>query len=221
MLSRQQGKGTFVIASGIDFPIEGGPLEPGAKALPPGQGLEHRIIDYRTIKATGRLATLLRIPVGAPVLRVRRKTKYRGLNMGVGTLHVPSDVVPRVKREEFERGRFFDTLVSHRVAIARHRISIECVVFEEAVAKLVGVRSGLPAIGLTRLALDASSRPLAEVYVETRGDIGRYTLELGADAHSDHDGVVRLDHAGIEHETVGTDETLEGTAKARGPVRRE
>ncbi len=62
-------------------------------------------------------------------------------------------------------------------------------------AKLVGVRSGLPAIALTRLALDPDGHPLAEVYVETRGDIGRYTLELNADKHEDHDAVVRLDHA--------------------------
>jgi GntR family transcriptional regulator len=141
------------------------------------------------------LASLFGIATGEAVLRVRRKTKYRGLNMGVGTLHVPRALLPRVSRREFERGRFFDTLVRHRIAIARHRISIECVVFEDQVAALVGVRSGLPAIALTRLALDAAGRPIAEVYVETRGDIGRYTLELSADKHEDHDAVVRLDHA--------------------------
>jgi len=192
LLSRQQGKGTFVTASGIDFPLESGPEKTGT---PPEEDLIHRLVDYRIVRATTRYATLFGITAGAPVLRVRRKTKYRGLNMGVGTLHVPKALVPGVKRGEFERGRFFDTLVRHRVEIARHRISIECVVFEERVARLVGVRSGLPAIALTRLALDADMQALAEVYVETRGDIGRYTLELQADRHADHEAVVRLEHA--------------------------
>ena len=169
LLSRQQGKGTFVIASGIDFPLEAGATESG---LPREEGLEHRLVDFRIVRATARLAALFGIALGAPVLRVRRKTKYRGLNMGVGTLHVPRAMLPRVSRREFERGRFFDTLVRHEVAIARHHISIECVVFEEKVARLVGVRSGLPAIALTRLALDAAGRPIAEVYVETRETLG-------------------------------------------------
>ncbi len=125
LLSRQQGKGTFVTASGIEFPLEAGSGEPG---VAPEEGLEHRLVDYRIIRATARLAALFDIPAGAPILRVRRKTKYRGLNMGVGTLHVPRALLPRVSPKEFERGRFFDTQVHHHVAIARHRISIECVV---------------------------------------------------------------------------------------------
>jgi GntR family transcriptional regulator len=175
LVSRVQGRGTFVTQHKLEFPL--GYYPRSGRPADDEQSV-HEVITFATRAAGSEWAALFAIPASEKILEVTRLTRLHDVPMGFGSLHMPAAIIPGAKRKDFDHGRFFYTLTDLGVRIARYRLSIESTVVDAELAALIGVRPGLPGLGLTRTAFSAEGTPLAVVEIVTRGDIAKYVMDL-------------------------------------------
>ena len=64
--------------------------------------------------------------------------------------------------------------------IHRFRVTIESVVIDAEAGTLIGVRPGLPGLGLTRDGYSKQGDLVAIVEITTRGDLARYVMDFEA-----------------------------------------
>jgi GntR family transcriptional regulator len=179
LLSRLQGRGTFVKATRVEYPLG---YHPRSRVPAPDELTTHRVLSVDRRPAGDEFSRVFRIPPSAPVTRVARLAFERDTPMGVGVLVVPESTAPDLKNADFSTGRFFYTLADHGVEIVRHRVVIESLIVDTETARLLGTRPGLPGIGLTRFGVGRRRGVVAYARIVTRGDIGRYVLEFNDEA---------------------------------------
>jgi GntR family transcriptional regulator len=177
LVQRVQGRGTFVTQHKLEFPLGYHP-----RSGKPGEDEQsvHEVKRFVTRAAGPEWAEVFGIPPSRKILEVTRLTRMHDVPMGIGSLYLPAALVPGAKRKDFHHGRFFYTLADLGVKIARYRLSIESTVIDAELALLIGVRGGLPGLGLTRTALSADGTALAVVEIMTRGDIAKYVMDFDA-----------------------------------------
>lgn len=174
LLQRIQGKGTFVASSKVEFSL-------GRWRLPGTRGDSYRVLGMERGPAGDEIGELFGIPEATEVLRVRR-VYYQGLvPMRHGELVVSPSIAPQVECADFSGKLFYETLIEHGVEVAKHRVVVEAGTLDAAMAAELGVRPGLPSIDVTRYVLGPDGRVLALIHLVTRGDVGRYVLELPED----------------------------------------
>lgn len=174
LLQRMQGKGTYVAASKAEFPL-------GRWRLPGAPAETYRVMDNRRTQAGEEIGDLFGIRPTVEVLRVRRLCYHGHVPMRVSELVASPAIISLVEHADFSRTLFYETLIEHGVEVAKHRLVVEASILEAGVAAELGVRAGLPSINVTRLVLAPAGRVVASIHLVTRGDIGRYVLELPED----------------------------------------
>lgn len=174
LLSRLQGKGTFVVGSKVEFSL-------GRWRLPGTRGDTYRLLAVERSPAGEELAELFGVAETDEVLRVRRVYYQAKVPMRCGELAVSPAIAPMVECADFSEKLFYETLIEHGVEVAKHRIVVEAGTLDAAMAADLGVRPGLPSIDVTRYVLGQDGRVVALIHLVTRGDIGRYVLELPED----------------------------------------
>jgi GntR family transcriptional regulator len=177
LVSRVQGRGTFVAQHKLEFPLG---YYPRTDRPADDEQSVHEVIRFATRAAGPEWSGVFAISPSEKVLEVTRLTRLHDVPMGVGSLHMPAAIIPGVKRKDFAHGRFFYTLTDLGVRITRYRLSIESTVVDAELAVLIGVRPGLPGLGLTRTAFAADGTALAVVEIMTRGDIAKYVMDFDA-----------------------------------------
>lgn len=177
LVTRVQGRGTFVTQHKLEFPLGYQP-----RTDRPGEDEQsvHQVKKFATHAAGLEWADVFGILPSEKILEVTRVTRLHDVPMGIGSLHMPAALIPGAKRKDFHHGRFFYTLADLGVGITRYRLSIESTVIDADLAALIGVRAGLPGLGLTRTALSAEGNALAVVEIVTRGDIAKYVVDFDA-----------------------------------------
>lgn len=192
LLDRVQGRGTFVAAHKVEFPLNyherSGPPEPD-------ELVTHRVMSKEIRPAGPGLAALFECPEDESVFELERLSLFEETPVGFGHVAVPIRYVPDVQSADFTVGRFFYTLADLGLEIVRYRLAIESLVLGQDQARALGTRSGLPAIGLTRDGMDAEGRVVAKVEIITRGDLGRYVMELPTTAGGD-EGTFTIERIG-------------------------
>ena len=173
-LLRVQGRGTFVVDTAFEFPVgyHKRGLSPEIDEL-----ADHEIIELSVVRSADS-ARLLEIGANDPILRVTRLTRMNGTPMGIGRLWVPRQLLPAVKKSDFAHGRFFYNLADLGLRIDRYRLTIESVIIDTELGEILGIRAGLPGLGLNRIGYNANGSVVAIVDVTTRGDIARYVVEM-------------------------------------------
>jgi DNA-binding GntR family transcriptional regulator len=176
LLQRVQGRGTFVCGEKLEYPIgyHQRTPQPQADELP-----DHEIVGFRSARDEDRAKTF-GIGPSEKVLEVTRVTSVNGVPMGMGQLWLPRRSVPNAKRSDFQHGRFFYTLADLGVLIHRFRVTIESVVIDANAGELIGIRPGLPGLGLKRAGFSKAGDLVAMVEIMTRGDLARYVMEFDA-----------------------------------------
>jgi DNA-binding GntR family transcriptional regulator len=84
----------------------------------------HTLTSFGRAAAGQEDCQLFGLKRGASVLRVERTTRKGEMSLGFGTLVVPAALAKGLTQRHFEHGRFFNTLVEHRLKIARYRLVI-------------------------------------------------------------------------------------------------
>jgi GntR family transcriptional regulator len=177
LVTRVQGRGTFVTQHKLEFPLG---YHPRSGRPAEDEQSVHELKQFGTHAAGPEWAQVFAIPPSQKILEVTRVTRLHDVPMGIGSLHMPAALISGAKRKDFHHGRFFYTLTDLGVAIARYRLSIESTVVDAKLAALIGVRPGLPGLGLTRTAFSAEGKALAVVEIMTRGDIAKYVMDFEA-----------------------------------------
>jgi GntR family transcriptional regulator len=173
-LQRFQGRGTFVSSTRVDYPLAS--FRPDHPARDEAETYRVLSVDHRP--ATAEIAETLGIEPGATVLHARRVAYHAGTPMRLIELTVSPDLVKQVEGADFSKKLITETLLERGVPIASANISIEVGTLDEGVAAEMGLRPGLPTLDIMRLALDEEQHVLAIIHLVTRGDIGRYVLNL-------------------------------------------
>jgi GntR family transcriptional regulator len=191
LVTRVQGRGTFVSQERLDIQV--GYQSRASDTVKTETDVVHKLTSFGRAPAAQEECQMFGLKSGAAVLRVERVTWKGEMSLGFGSLVVPAALAKGLTQRDFEHGRFFNTLVDHGLRIARYRLVIESSIIPPVLAETLGVRSGLPAISLTRTGYARNAQAIAQVEIMTRGDVGRYVLE--ADFNSTN-ASMSLDSAG-------------------------
>lgn len=181
LLQRLQGKGTFVGASKVEFSL-------GRWRLPGTRGDSYRVLGKGCAPAGEELAELFGISESTEVLRVQRVYYQGRVPMRYGELVIAPAIRPIVECADFSQKLFYETLIEQGVEVAKHRVVVEAGTLDAAMAAELGVRPGLPSIDVTRYVLGPDGRAVAVIHLVTRGDVGRYVLELPEDPSTESRG---------------------------------
>lgn len=175
LLERIQGRGTFVAAKKVEFPLN---YHERSDRPAPDELVTHKVVFSEVRPAGKDLASLFEVDESTDVFEVDRISLYQKTAVGFGKLLVPHECVPKIEEADFSVGRFFYTLADLGLEIVKYRLSIESMVLSQDQAQALETRAGLPAIGLTRIGMDASGKAVVKVEIITRGDLGSYVMEL-------------------------------------------
>lgn len=174
LLLRLQGRGTFVVDGKIEFPVG---YHKRSSAPEIDELSDHDIIEFGVSRHNAWTQTF-GIGPREPVLELTRVTRLNGVPMGIGRLSVPRRLLPGAKKSDFEHGRFFYNLADLGIRIHRYRVTIESVIIDAELGALIGVRAGVPGLGLTRLGYVADGSVAAIAEITTRGDLARYVMDV-------------------------------------------
>jgi len=148
LVERLRGLGTFVAAHKTLHRFE------ELRGLAPsGDPVVHEVLGRQVVAAHSVLTGFLDLPLGAPVLRLDRRTRVAGQTVGVWTSYLPLHLAEPLARADVDlAGDYYDTL--ERLVgrpIDRGEVTTEAVAADEVVAGLLGLRPGAPVLRLERM----------------------------------------------------------------------
>lgn len=189
-LQRFQGRGTFVTAGRVDYPLA------SFRPVNPLRDEEetYRVLSVARRPATEEMAETLGIEPGTTVLHARRAAYHAGTPMRLIEVTVHPSVMHLMDGADFSQKLITENLLEHGVPIANYRISIEVGTLDEHTAMEMGLRPGLPTLDITRLVLDKADKVVASIHLVTRGDIGRYVLSMPQPSTKLLNGAVKQPH---------------------------
>lgn len=127
------------------------------------------------------VAAALGIPVGEPVVALRRLRSADDEPIMVETSWLPVDRFPGLVDCDLEHTRLYDVLAdAYGVRPSRAREEFEPVLLSSDEARLLAKHTGDPALLLERVAFDAGGQPIEFCRSVVRGDRCRYFVELRA-----------------------------------------
>ena len=156
LLRREHGRGTFVRSATVVAGARG--LTSFTEEMATlGLVVGTRVLDAEVILAPAEIADALEIPLGEPLLRLRRLRLGNNAPIGIQTAHLPVARVPGLLEEARDIVSLYETLRS-RYGIApveAHEVYRVGLVAEED-AELIQLPAGTPAFVVQRIGLDAN-----------------------------------------------------------------
>jgi GntR family transcriptional regulator len=170
----RRGKGTFV--SGIKLEknfrqVQSFTEEMKARGLKP----QARVLSFQTIPARGEVAEALKLPLGEPVVSLRRLRLADSCPMGIECSHLPARICPGILKAFNPRNSLYQALWKRYgilMAVAEEVVEVGRVSAEEA--RLLHTRPGSPVFQFTRTSYLQDGRPVEYVKSIYRGD--RYKI---------------------------------------------
>ena len=178
VLEIRRGLGTYVAAARFEHTI-GGFYSFSREIEQAGRRPGTRVLDLRVEPAEASVAAALGIPVGAPVVALRRIRLADTEPLVVETSRLPADRFPGLERVDFSTVRLYDTLTTtYGCRPTRARETFEPILLTAAEAELLDQRRGEPALRVERIAYDQDDEPIEHCRSTVRGDRYRYAVEL-------------------------------------------
>lgn len=178
LLEIRRGLGTYVSARRFEHTIGGFysfSREIEAHGLRPGT----TVLDLRTVPAAEGAAEALGIPLGTPVVALRRLRLAGPDPLVVETSHLPASRFPGLETVDFSTVRLYDTLLNaYGCRPTRARETFEPVLLTDDEALLLDQLRGAPALRVERTAFDQDDLPIEFCRSTVRGDRYRYSVEL-------------------------------------------
>jgi GntR family transcriptional regulator len=181
VLRREQGRGTFV----AEPKLAQGPREMTSftdEMQSCGLHPTSKVLNQDVIEADADLTEKLRVPQGAPVMRLKRLRLADNEPMGIQTAYISLALAPRLVEEEFTNASLYDALErKYGLWPARAQETYVAVLLDRADAKLLKVAAASPALSAERVSYLSSGQPLEVTYSIMRGD--RYQIVLDLTRH--------------------------------------
>lgn len=177
VLARRQGRGTFVAAPKIAYPLTMTSFSEEMRRR--GHVPTSRTVDMIITSAGPRVSRRLEISPAAEIIRACRLRLADGEPMAIERLHVPSELVPGLSPERLASGSFYDILEQdYGITVDHGMQTIEPTVTTEEEATLLKVPVHSPALLFGRTTRNAGDRVIEYVDSVYRGDRYKLVAEL-------------------------------------------
>ena len=179
LLVREKGRGTYVsepkISEGLVQELTGfyeNMLERGIR--PVSQVLKQQVTD-----ANSKVAASLGLPIGTPVVEIRRLRFVNKEPIVLVTTYLPYAICPSLLEADLRQQSLYKFIEAEcGLFIARGRRTIEAVPANEYEAQLLQVQKGSPLILLDSVSYLEDGRPVEYYHALHRGDRSRFEVEL-------------------------------------------
>jgi GntR family transcriptional regulator len=180
LLIRRRGDGTYVAGPKIElhadtlFPFTKGMQR---KGYLPGA----RIITFEKKMADASVATLLGLPVSAPVYYIHRLRLINQEPVMLEVITIPAERFPDFEDYDLVSRSLFEVLeTEYKVTVSQARQSLEPVLASEYEAQLLEIEPGAPLMLERRVSLDKNSYPIEYSKELYRGDRFRFVTEIAS-----------------------------------------
>jgi len=176
----QHGVGTFVAGPKWTYDALQ-PLGFSEATFRQGGDVSTRTLEQAVVGAPNLAAEALRVPPGAPVVKLVRVRSAGGVPVLLQTSYLPADRCPGLETEDLERGSLYAALDDrYGIRIAGISQEIEAAVANAWRAAQLGVPRGAPLLVMDGVASDAEGRPVEAFRAVYRGDRARIALDTSA-----------------------------------------
>ena len=197
LITRHQGRGTFVSKPRAQLPIVGVfSIRDAMAAL--GLRMDTRVLRVECVEADRALAADLACMPGDAVVFIERLRVADGEPMVLDTAHLRADLFPGLDVVDFEQRSLYDVLeTDYGRTVAEASETLEPVILTPRECELLEVPAHTTALLTRRITTDADGTVLALGHVLLRGDRSRYiykrTVESATDRATDPtaDGTMR------------------------------
>lgn len=174
LITRHQGRGTFVTKPRVQLPIVGVfSIRDAMEAH--GVRMATRVVGVKTIEASRQLAADLACLPGDPVVFIERLRIGDGEPMVLDTAHLRADLFPGLAEVDFEHRSLYDVLESdYGRTVAEAQETLEPVILTPRECELLEVPPHTTALLTRRITTDANGVVVALGHVLLRGDRSRY-----------------------------------------------
>jgi GntR family transcriptional regulator len=214
LITRHQGRGTFVTRSRVQTPLSGTFSLREALAAR-GSMVVTRVIGIEMVDASRQLASELACLPGDSLLHLERLRLVDGEPMVLESSHLPMELFPGLEAADFSRRSLYDILrEDFGRSVAEAQETIEPVILTPHESALLGVARHTPAVLTRRITTDTTGRVVELGQALLRGDRSRYLLirrvaEVTADGTSlppsvavDPPGILATVEASLDTPTV-------------------
>lgn len=185
LVTRHQGRGTFVSKRRAQLPIVGVfSIHDAMEAL--GLRMATRVLRAERVEADRGLAADLGCMPGDAVVFIERLRIGDGEPMVLDTAHLHADLFPGLEEVDFERRSLYDVLeTDYGRAVAEASETLEPVILTPRECRLLEVPAHTTALLTRRISSDAKGTVLALGHVLLRGDRSRYIYKRTVDSLAD------------------------------------
>ena len=174
LITRHQGRGTFVSGPRVQLPIVGVfSIRDAMEAH--GMTMTTRVLRVETIEASRQLAADLACLPGEAVIHIERLRIGDGEPMVLDSAHLRAELFPGLERVDFTERSLYEVLESdYGRAVTEARETLEPVILTPRECELLEVPSHTTALLTRRITSDANGVVVALGHVLLRGDRSRY-----------------------------------------------
>ena len=176
LITRHQGRGTFVTRSRVQTPLSGTFSLREALAAR-GSTVVTRVVAVEMVDASRQLASELTCLPGDPLIHVERLRLVDGELMVLESSHLPLELFPGLQAADFTRRSLYDILrEDFGRSVAQAQETIEPVILTPHESALLGVARHTPALLTRRITTDTTGQIVELGQALLRGDRSRYLL---------------------------------------------
>ncbi len=177
LISRHQGRGTFVARPRMQLPIAGA-FSISEAMRQNGMTISTRVIDVRIVEASRQLASDLACLPGDRLVVIERLRSGNGEPMVLDVAHLREALFPGLAEADLEHRSLYEILgTDYGRDVAEARETIEPVILTPRECQLLGVPPHTTALLTRRITMDADGVIVAFGQVLLRGDRSRYLFK--------------------------------------------
>ncbi|GAP13143.1 transcriptional regulator, GntR family [Longilinea arvoryzae] len=179
VIVRRKGKGTFIaepkIVEGLVEKLTGFYSDMVERGLKP----QTKVIHHRVIPADEKVAGFLEIPVGTPVVDIRRLRSIDNVPIQLVSTYIPLSLCPKLAEVDLTNRSLYEFLEKEcGLFISRGRRFIEAVTASNEEAHFLQIAKGDPLIKLDSISFLENGTPVEYYHAFHRGDRSRFVVEL-------------------------------------------
>jgi GntR family transcriptional regulator len=181
LISRHQGRGTFVTRPRLQLPIAGA-FSISDAMRQNGMTISTRVIGVQVIEASRQLASDLACLPGEPVVLIERLRSGNGEPMVLDTAYLREELFPGLVAADLEHRSLYEILrTDYGRSVAEAQETIEPVILTPRECQLLGVPPHTTALLTRRVTTDVHGVVVALGQVLLRGDRSRYLFKRTVD----------------------------------------
>jgi GntR family transcriptional regulator len=186
LISRHQGRGTFVTRPRLQLPIAGA-FSISEALRQNGMTISTRVIGVRVIEASRQLASDLACLPGDPIVLIERLRSSNGEPMVLDIAHLREELFPGLADADLEHRSLYEILrTDYGRIVAEAQETIEPVILTPRECQLLDVPPHTTALLTRRVTTDVHGVVVAFGQVLLRGDRSRYLFKRTVDTDQRH-----------------------------------